>query len=133
MAQPTVDVLPMADEVFDRIKAGYEACKNKKKWKTIVVSDRGQRMTVTNKNGRFVINDKGVEITMMPMKLYAKLQKHGSVGNFIFDRNNMEDITEEEVSVEATLQRMARFQTGNHNPRNHPVRVPTQPGQPVRG
>ena len=23
--------------------------------------------------------------------------------------------------------------TGNHRPRNHPVRVPTEPGQPVRG
>ena len=24
-------------------------------------------------------------------------------------------------------------QTGNHEPRNHPIRVPTAPGQPVRG
>ena len=24
-------------------------------------------------------------------------------------------------------------QTGNHEPRNHPIRVPTAPGEPVRG
>ena len=28
---------------------------------------------------------------------------------------------------------MRANQTGNHEPRNHPIRVPTRPGEPVRG
>jgi hypothetical protein len=128
-----IEVSPMADEAYARIQADYEACKNKKKWKMAIISDRGQRVNVTFKDGFFVVNHNGVVVTMMPMKLFAMLQKHGRVGDFVLNRNNEEEVTEEDVSGIGFQRRMARFQTGNHNPRNHPVRVPTQPGQPTRG
>jgi len=34
---------------------------------------------------------------------------------------------------EAFWEEVAERHTGNHNPRNHPVKVPTKPSEPVRG
>ena len=45
----------------------------------------------------------------------------------------VEDYTDERVYNDTHLRMAAEIHTGNHGPRNHPTRVPTRAGEPVRG
>ena len=46
--------------------------------------------------------------------------------------DRFDHMSDAESGVQYHLQRMEN-QTWNHGPRNHPIGVPTKPGEPVRG
>ena len=65
-----------------------------------------------------------------------QLQKPADELNIIYVRTGDDAaLDEEDVATQHAMMRDRESENlaGNHEPRNHPIRVPTAPGEPVRG
>ena len=139
MAQQIQKVTPVLDSTLDLLQADFQACRKPAKWKSSITNDRGERLTVTHKDGRSVYHHIGLEVELIRISDMEQMQQMGEyvrdgVRNVLIPEDrDIERITEEDTTREGMARRREQFHTGNHGPRNHPVRVPTRAGQPVRG
>ena len=93
---------------------------------------------MTRKGDRFVYHHIGLEVELIRNSDAQQLLSGGYVRDgvrTILDPrdHDVEYPPEDEMAGEGLARRRERFHTGNHEPRNHSVRVPTRAGQPVRG
>ena len=78
---------------------------------------------------------KGVKHTVRFSKDVQFYYKEGGYTVVLsYNSNRLTEVLGHDVPTreEQAAMREANY-TGNHRPRNHPVRVPTEPGQPVHG
>ena len=126
-AAPTV-VHPTLDEDGELMMASFQAAKKPAKWKFQMLMETGEISVVRHVAGRFVQSYRGQEVMLLPLSRAAELERTGAFSSFVGERPLDTTATLEEFE-----NRLNDRLTGNHQPRNHPVRVPTAPGQPVRG
>ena len=128
---PTTGVLmaaPVIDESWEVMMASFRAAKKPAKWKYQIVDDTGACFNARYVDGRFVRSHLGQELTLMPHSLMLEMEQRGIEGKtFQGSVATCPDTTRGFIDC------VLELRTGNHQPRNHPVKVPTAPGQPVRG
>ena len=115
---------PMIDSEYAAMKADFEACPRPKKWKMALCSERGQRSVVTWDGSFFVRTHLGQTVRIVSVTEAQRMVQSGEANER--GRGPINSYAE-------FFERVDEHHTGNHAPRNHAVRVPTCPGQPVRG
>ena len=121
ISMPSI-AMPMLDEAWVSMVQSFRSAENPAKWKAQVVSEQGQVCNVRHVAGRFVRKHHGQLAQLVPHSYLT--ERRGRI-KFI---GTLDDGTAESFD-----RRCAELRTGNHQPKKHPVRVPTSPGQPVRG
>ena len=127
-ASDVLMVAPIVDESWEAMTASFRAAAKPAKWKYQLVGDSGECCNVRYINGRFVRSHLGQELDLLPHSLMLEMERGRVEGVEV--RGSIAACPD---TTAGFLQRMLELRTGNHQPRNHPVRVPTAPGQPVRG
>ena len=117
-------VAPMLDDSWEEMMANFEAAKKPAKWKYQIMGESGEHFSVRYVDGCFVRSYMGGELTIVPHSVLLEWKRE-HVGR--------DAVLACPDTPEAFVRRALERYTGNHQPRNHPVRVPTAPGQPVRG
>ena len=121
-------VHPTLDEDWELMVASFEAAKKPSKWKFQLLMETGEISVVRHVAGRFVKNYRGQEVQLLPLSRCAELERADAFTSFKGPRPS-----ETQGTMEEFEDRLEERLTGNHQPRNHPVRIPTAAGQPVRG
>ena len=122
-------ITPARDNVWDKMLEDFQKAKKPSKWKYRMRSIKGNFQSVRYENGQFVHNEDNCLKVVMSVSMLEELRSQENV--HFFARRELptaSDFAEGEYN-----ELLNEFLTGNHQPRNHPVRVPTAAGQPVRG
>ncbi len=128
MATPSrISSMPAAD--FENMLNDWRRVsrKDRKNWSWLTQTSHGTRQKITVKSVAVV---DGMEVPMFVC------QRNGLLTFVAPDTQVVRGhlpVLPQNVSPEEFRREVAANQTGNHRPRNHPVRVPTQAGEPVRG
>jgi hypothetical protein len=142
MTTENVDVSPIPDADFHALRLEISAMPLRKraKWHGMVQDANGVIHRVHFIGGEFVFKHQSKLIRLVPMTQCQMADDFGDVG---FDEPGAEDqyrrvaSAHERGGAAATEQEMTRMMneaaTGNHRSKPHKVRVPTGPGEPVRG
>ena len=98
-----------------------------RKFKARLLNESGSFTNVRYVDNTFVVKHVGQVCRLKPASVALELLR---AGQLVAPRGRSVEIfsTDEEL-----LGRIATNATGNHRPQSHSVRVPTAPGQPVRG
>ena len=121
-------VQPVLDEDWAEMMASFQAAKKPSKWKFKMLMETGEHSVVRHEDGHFVKSYRGETVLLLSMSDVKELERLKRFSEYVGPRPSATDGTDGEF-----VQRFEERATGNHQPRNHPVRVPTAPGQPVRG
>lgn len=121
-----LQIVYMGDEMYFEVKADFEACKNKKKWKGRVTYCDGSERKVRHDKGRFYITVEGREAVLVSQTEALALQNDPDMPLYGLT------VDQKPLSREDFFQIAAQNQTGSHY-RNRTVKVPTRPSQPARG
>ena len=127
-AKPQAEVHPTLDEDWELMMADFRAAKKPAKWKFQMLVETGEISVARHVAGRFVKSYRGREVELLPLSALAELERTGRFSSFGGPRPSEIPGTMDEFE-----RRLEERLTGNHQPRNRQVRVPTAPGQPVRG
>ena len=124
-AERPLRVAPILDDDWEPMAANFKAAKKPAKWKYQIMGESGEHFNVRHVDGRFVRSYMGDELTLVPRSVWQELREEGPrLSNAAATCPDTRD---------GFVRRALERRTGNHQPRNRPVRVPTAPGQPVRG
>ena len=124
-AERPLKVAPMLDDDWELMAASFEAARKPAKWKFQILGESGECFSVRRVDGRFVRSCMGEELTLVPHSVLLEMERDGM--------GKGESVAVCPDTQEGFVRRMLERYTGNRQPRNRPVRVPTAPGQPVRG
>ena len=123
----------LLDAEWEVMMASFRRAPKPSKWKHHIRADTGELFTVRHVKGRFIKHYLGQEMELIPLAQAREVFRLLPPDQRIIASNgqqiNMEEVAGTDAEWEA---RLVENITGNHQPRNHPVRVPTAPGQPVR-
>ena len=129
-------MLAMPDDEYAAYLAEVRSLKPKKQklWKRRNVMTDGSTKTIRYDGNGFYAQWLNQRVAVYSVSMVAELEREqlsrGPLHGFGAQGNNYRD----PVSYHADMNvRQAATHTGNHQPRNHPIRVPTRAGEPVRG
>ena len=106
------------EDVYDRMIDDYlrTSKKEQKKWKYQLGTPDGSMVSVRHVEGLFIFQAKGIRYAVAGEE---SVQRNGFAWNH--------------PGRQAFWEEVANNHTGNHTAKNHPVKVPTKPSEPVRG
>ena len=120
-------VLPAVDEDWRKMQDSFQAAKNPRKWKFQMVRNDGAYAKVWF-DGRFRTKSHGKIYRLVPLSELIAMDRAGTLLKL---HGGEPDVLPN--SHDGFWEHVDGNHTGNHQPRVHTVRVPTAPGQPVRG
>ena len=124
----------LLDAEWERMMNSFRQAPKPSKWKYRIRADTGELFTVRHVNGKFIKNYLGQEMELLPLSTSQEVERLLPPDQRFLASNGAQIRLNEVAGTDAEWEaRLAENITGNHQPRNHPVRIPTGPGQPVRG
>ena len=123
----TMEVLPVEDEDWRKMYDSFQAASNPAKWKFQMVTDSGAYTKVWF-DGCFMTNYHGKTCKLVPLSGQIALNRAGAL--FIPHGGNPDALPD---THERFWEHVDGQYTGNRHSRPCHVKVPTAPGQPVRG
>ena len=116
----------MYDESWQEMLDDFRACKKPDKWKYTFVHETGEYNQVWCNKGRFYLKHRNVVKQILSVSFCAELVRKHKIKA---DHDPSIYIGKEDEFFE----RIITNYTGNHRGKHHNIKVPTAPGQPVRG
>ena len=118
MSKPFDRPAVVLEDTYDKLIELYNQTtkKEKKKWKHSMTLMDGSLVNVFYDGGLFKFNNKGC--------MYAIIGEESAKKN---------GVNLNHPGREAFWEEVDNNHTGNHTPKNHPVKIPTKPSEPVRG
>ena len=111
--------------------------KEQRKWKRRNEKTDGSTSTIRFDGKGFYTQWLNQRVPVLSQSMTAELRKEHDAERGCISKCQIEGYLSHEVddtTYHAGMDRMmAETHTGNHTARNHPVAVPTKPGEPVRG
>ena len=116
----------MYDQAWREMLDDFRACNKPEKWKYTFVQESGEYNKVWWDNGVFCIRHKNVVNLILSVAICAELVRQkklqGDNDPSVYIRKDSEFFV-----------RLVANHTGKHRGKQHRIKVPTAPGQPVRG
>lgn len=127
MSSP-LSVQVVLDEDWAEMMADFQKAKKPSKWKFKMLMETGEISVVKHDKGKFLKSYRGQQVALVSMSMARELEEAKRFTEYRGARPSETPGTFEEFET-----RLEGRLTGNHQPHTHTVRVPTAPGQPVRG
>ncbi len=136
-AKKKTQALAMTDKEYDYYLAEVTALskKDQNKWKRRNELTDGSIVTIRFAHGQFYANWLNQRVILYSLSEIRKVQEEIRRGESEHDGFGLiSGVSNDVLEYHSLMDRVqAESSTGNHGPRNHPVRIPTQAGEPVRG
>ena len=107
--------------------------KEQKKWKRQNEKTDGSTSTIRFDGQGFYAQWLNSRVEVKSQSMIASLTKEHDAHKGHISKVQIEDFQDTQAVHSAIDQMLVDTHTGKHTSRNHPIAVPTKPGQPVRG
>ena len=122
----SLPVVAVTDDAWELMLRSFNQAQNKDTWKLRMRGRTGAHAVVRFSDGRFMTRRLGMDCELCPSSV-ARAACCAGVATAVGP------VADFAMTAERMAEVILANSTGNHRPQSHPVRVPTAPGQPVRG